>query len=219
MYFNYKEIGNKLGLTNFLYDKKKLLRVAIITLLILATLFLFFFQTGNKREQMTVSGAKKSTTEQTSAIADKDIIVVDVAGAVKKPSVIELSDDSRVEDAINAAGGLADDADITQINRAAVVADGEKIFIPTEASSSEAKSDSGTSTKTTQSSGETKSVVNINTADSNELQNVPGIGPATAEKILQFRSENGLFRKLEDLKKVSGIGDKTYEKMKPYIGI
>jgi len=219
MDFSYRKAVEKLGMVRLLEDKKKLMRVVIITLLILATLFLFFFQTGQKSEQISVLNEKTQTEEEKSSISDKAVIIVDVAGEVKKPSVIELPEESRVEDAIEAAGGLTDNADITQVNRAAVVSDGEKIFIPKRDSSTASKSTTTSGSQAKQTTGGTTTVININSANSTELQNVPGIGPATAEKILQYRSENGLFRKLEDLKKVSGIGDKTYEKMKPYIGI
>jgi len=152
-----------------------------------------------------------------------DMIIVDVAGEVENPSVIELPAESRINDAIQAAGGLTNQADISQINRAAILSDGEKIFIPTKpnpSAGSSSPNNEGNSPNVSNSGGSTEnSLININYASAVELQEVPGIGPVTSDKIIQYRTDHGLFRKLEEIKKVSGIGDKTYAKMKPYICI
>ena len=204
-------------------NKQKVIRVAIISMLILAALFLFIFRTGNQDETDIV---KQSETEKQSSVqtdTSVETIIVDVSGEVVNPAVIELPPDSRINDAILAAGGLTQNADITQINRAAMLADGEKIFIPTlqkinsTTDSTPGPGNDPTASVSSGSAGNTK--ININNASATQLQEVPGIGPATANKIIVFRSAYGLFRKLEDLKKVSGIGDKTFEKMKPYICI
>ena len=206
-----------------LKNKQKVTRVAIIAVLIVATLFLFLFRTGNQNEKEMM---KKNNPDSQSTLQNEasiDVIVVDVAGEVKTPSVIELPVESRINDAIKATGGLTKDADISQINRAAVLSDGEKVFIPTKAASTTggSKNSNGAGNQGSVvgkgSAGETK--ININSATTTELQEVPGIGPVTADKIIRYRTDNGLFRKLEDLKKVSGIGDKTFAKMKPYICI
>ena len=210
-----------------LENKQKILRVAIIALLILATLFLFLFRTGNQNDKEMI---KQSETDSQTVQTEEstDVIVVDVSGEVKTPSVIELPPDSRINDAIRAAGGLTKNADITQINRAAVISDGEKIFIPTkqneqsEDGSNLSETSGQNSTGMTGNTGEQGTgtgQININNASSTKLQEVPGIGPVTADKIIQYRTANGLFRKLEDIMKVSGIGDKTFAKMKPYICI
>jgi competence protein ComEA len=206
-----------------LENKQKIVRVAIITLLILAALFLFFFRTGNQndKEMMNSDENKIQTSEKTDIATD--IIIVDVAGEVKNPAVIELPVESRINDAILAAGGLTNQADISQINRAAILSDGEKIFIPTKQISSVvdvAPTNEGTiSHGTTDNSNYGNKMVNINYASASELQEIPGVGPVTAEKIILYRQDHGLFRKIDEIKKVSGIGDKTYIKMKPYICI
>lgn len=146
-------------------------------------------------------------------VADK--VIVDVGGAVKNPTVVELEDGSRVEDAIEAAGGLTDDANLTEINRAAFINDGDKIYIP-------GKSDTpGTVMVTPEGSGSVSSdgKVNINTSDSEQLQSLTGVGPATADKIIEYRESNGRFTSPQDITKVSGIGDKTYEKLKDSIRV
>ena len=207
---------------SLLENNQKYLKAAIIGLLILAALFMFFFRTGEKQDQIPTS--KSDSTVEDGIVSDTstETIIVDVSGEVKTPSVIELPLDSRINDAIEAAGGLTKNADISQINRAAMLSDGEKVFIPTKMISNDPSGGSGQDsnqrTDDTQNTG-SNAKVNINNASSEQLQEVPGIGPVTANKIILFRTQNGLFRKLEDIKKVSGIGDKTFEKMKPYICI
>ena len=142
-------------------------------------------------------------------------IIVDVGGAVKVPQVVELAPDSRVADAVAAAGGLLETADTAGINQAAFLTDGEKVYIPEKGE--ELSGLEGISGLEQASSGESK--VNINTATSEELQTLNGVGPATAEKILDYRTSNGSFKTIEDLKNVDGIGDKTFEKLKEHIKV
>jgi competence protein ComEA len=164
-------------------------------------------------------------------------IFVDVYGAVMAPSVYELPSGSRVHDAIEIAGGLTDKADIRYINRAAALNDGDRVYVPTEAEIKEgdplpasagiimpgaSAGDQGAATAVTPGGGQGAGaaqvrLININTADTVALQALNGVGPSTAQKIIDYREANGPFAKTEDLKKVSGIGDNTYEKMKDYI--
>lgn len=160
-------------------------------------------------------------TRETIAVTEESRakVYVDIGGEVRNPMVAELEEGSRVEDAIAAAGGLTENADISQINRAAFIEDGEKIFIPpagdiTDRISEDGDED-GVSSRDTSSDGR----ININTADSQGLQQLAGVGPATAEKIIAYRKENGPFKSAEELKNVSGIGDKTFDKLKDMIRI
>ena len=137
-------------------------------------------------------------------------VVVDVSGAVMDPTVVTLPEGSRVYEAIEAAGGLADDADLSALNRASVLEDGEKVYVPT------VSQDSGGGSGETSSSQES-TLVNINIADVDELDTLPGIGPATAQAIVDERTANGRFASTEDLMRVSGIGEKKFEKLAPLI--
>ena len=164
----------------------------------------------NRTEGEEVTADNQSiVSEETVA----DTVYVDIGGEVKSPKVVELNDGSRVEDAIEAAGGLTDKADIRDINRAAFVNDGDKIYIPSVDSEDAAGGGSAGMAAVQNSTGK----VNINTADSEELQTITGVGPVTAEKIISYRESNGRFSRIEDIKNVSGIGDKTFEKMKDSI--
>ena len=138
---------------------------------------------------------------------------MDIGGQVKNPGVYTVKEGTRVFEVIEKAGGLTEDAFIEQINQAEAVTDGQKIVIPSSEDAQQSLMPQTASGK--DSSG----LVNINSADSETLQEIPGVGPATAEKIIAYRTENGRFSSIEDLKNVSGIGDKTFEKMKDKITV
>ncbi len=152
-------------------------------------------------------------------------VVVHVAGAVRAPGVYTLPAGSRSVDALRAAGGPAPDADQDALNLAALVADGDQIVVPrrqrpepSAASDSPAASGSSRSpTKKLEDPGEGS--VNINTASADELQRLPGIGPAMAARILTYRKEIGRFTSVEQLLDVSGIGEKKLAQMKPFVRI
>jgi competence protein ComEA len=137
------------------------------------------------------------------------VITVDVVGAVHNPGVYELSEDSRVQDAIHAAGGLTPEADESTINRAALLEDGMRLFISMTPA---APDDTDTPPVDLE-----EALVNINTADAYTLQRLPGIGSVTAEKIIEYRSSHGLFTRVEDLQNIEGIGSGTLEKIKALV--
>lgn len=170
--------------------------------------------TASEKAAGSENGNGKSSSENSSA----DRLIIDVSGAVKSPAVIELKQGDRVQDAIEAAGGLKKNADISNINRAAHVKDGDKINIPEKNKGSGAYAgviSAGNAANDLKSD----SLVNINTATEAELQTLTGVGPAIASKIINYREQSGGFHTKEDIKKVSGIGDKTYEKLKDNITV
>ena len=171
-------------------------------------------------------------------------IIVHIDGCVSKPGVIELKENSRISDAIEKAGGTTKDADISEINLAFLLEDGMKVYIPSHNDKKEENSmednykdinsyvtsDSGVqsiesniNTKSSSNSNKSNSKkssnakVNINTATQSELENLPGIGEATALKVINYRNENGKFSAIEDIKNVKGIGDSKFEKIKDLI--
>lgn len=193
-----------------LTNKDKIIKAAAIIILVVAAFFVFILGGGSKEEEMIIESSE--STAEALEPTEKDLIMVDICGAVNEPKVAELPQESRVADAIDAAGGLTENADITQINQAAFITDGEKIYIPEVGEDVTGIAlDGGTS----MSSGK----VDINTATSEELQTLNGVGPATAEKILQYRSDVGYFKSIDEIKNVSGIGDKTFENLKEYIKV
>jgi competence protein ComEA len=140
-------------------------------------------------------------------------VMIDVGGEVINPGVYELNEGDRINDALVAAGGLSAKADRDwvekNLNKAEKVIDGQKIYIPNKVESEKLKVESkevlGTSTS---------NLVRLNTATVEQLDTLSGIGPAFAQRIIDYRTENGGFKNIEELKLVSGIGDKLFEKIK-----
>ena len=147
------------------------------------------------------------------APTDKPVIVY-ITGAVPRPGVYALPKDARVQDAISAAGGFLAEADKSQINLAAVLEDGEKFDIPYVEGASPVL---GTPVPSVVAS--TTELVNINTASASDLDALPGIGPTTAQKIIDYREANGPFLSTQDIINVSGIGPGTYERIKDLITV
>lgn len=143
-------------------------------------------------------------------------VYVDVDGAVVRPGVYRLKDGARVSQAIDAAGGLTTEADVTGLNRASKVTDGQKIYVPTvgEQQAAAAVDGAESGSATTSGAGSSSGLVNINTASAAELQTLSGIGPSMAQSIIDERSKNGPFASVDDLMRVSGIGEKKLAKIK-----
>lgn len=141
---------------------------------------------------------------------------VDVDGAVVRPGVYRLKDGARVSQAIDAAGGLTAEADVTGLNRASKITDGQKIYVPTvgEQQAAAAVDGAESGAATTPGAGSSSGLVNINTASAAELQTLSGIGPSMAQSIIDERSKNGPFASVDDLMRVSGIGEKKLAKIK-----
>lgn len=146
-------------------------------------------------------------------------VYVDVDGAVASPGVYRLKDGARVSQAIDAAGGLTTGADVTGLNRASKVTDGQKIYVPTVGEQQTATvtggADGGASAAS--GAGASSGLVNINTASAAELQTLSGIGPSMAQSIIDERTQNGAFASVDDLMRVSGIGEKKLAKIKDCI--
>ncbi len=162
------------------------------------------------------SSASKASPSPDSS-AESLVLVVDVSGAVVNPGVYDLKEGARVDDAIQAAGGLAEDADTSALNRASLLSDGMKITVPRQGEVVPEASSGAEGAPASPASSAAKSLVNINTASAEELQTLNGVGPSTAEAIIAEREENGLFATTEDLMRVSGIGEKKFAKIKDAI--
>ena len=168
--------------------------------------------------QAEVAGVSKdSSTEKEvkEEPVEQDIITVDVKGAVKSPGIYDLPVGSRVNDAVQKAGGLTEQADSKELNLAQKVSDEALVYVPTkgeESASQQAGSGAPSST-----SKEKK--LNLNKASLEELKQVKGLGGKRAQDIIDHREANGKFKSIDELKKVSGIGAKTIEKLKDYVTV
>ena len=141
-------------------------------------------------------------------------VLVHVDGAVESPGVYQIHAESpRVNDAIEAAGGLREDADTAALNLAAPVTDGSKVHVTAAGEASAPEGPSGAEDATPSASG----LVNINSAGVDELKGLSGVGEATAKSIVEDRGKNGPFSSPEDLMRVSGIGEKKFEKVRDQI--
>ncbi|MFY3791002.1 helix-hairpin-helix domain-containing protein [Ureibacillus sp. MALMAid1270] len=148
-----------------------------------------------------------------------DNVIVDIKGAVKYPGVYELTSEDRIIDVIELAGGYTNEADSKFINHAQKLQDEMVIYIPIVGEVIEDHPIEPIITTTTSSESSLNSLVNINTATEAELTTLPGIGPSKAQAIISYRDEFGRFQTVDELKNVSGIGDKTIEKLKEFITI
>ena len=158
------------------------------------------------------------------------MMAIHVTGEVKNPGVVKVKQGSRIEDIIEAAGGLTENADITNVNLAFEVEDGMKIRIPSNDEGNENEgniiehyitqdSGKGVIVSEDKSSENLSLVININTANETELEQLPGIGASIAGRIIDYRNKNGKFKAIEDIKNVTGIGETKFEKIKDFIKV
>ncbi|NQI70656.1 ComEA family DNA-binding protein [Streptococcus suis] len=171
-------------------------------------------QTSSSQEQVDEVSADGNTEES----KEQSQLVVDVKGAVEKPGLYTLEVGSRVNDAVEAAGGLTSQADPKSVNLAQKLSDEAVVYV---ASKNENISVVASTTASSAMSQEEKntSLVNLNTATEADLQTISGIGAKRAADIIAYREANGGFKSVDDLNNVSGIGDKTMESIRPYVTV
>lgn len=202
---------------------KQILIICGLILTIIAGIIIYFFQ--NKQEDYTyleiTNEEEKINTEEENIQEKDETIVVHITGEVVNQGIVNVKKGSRIIDAIEAAGGATQNADLTKINLAYVIEDGVKIYVPNINESEEEEWISEDSGENIISSGNTKKeeklMVNINTAKVEDLVKLPGIGESIATRIISYRTENGKFNMIDDIKNVSGIGDSKFNNIKNYI--
>ena len=213
-------------------NKKYIIFIAIIIVCIIGIYYLFIKEKDYIKYDSELSVLNKienNTNKEESKNKDiKEKITIYITGAIKNQGVYELEEKSRIVDCIEKAGGLTEDADLKNINLAYVIEDGMKIYIPKNSDNNEVKDDTNLyvykeKNNTINSDNinlETQNnKIDINTASQTELETLPGIGPSTATKIINYRKENGKFNNIEDIKNINGIGDSKYEQIKNLIKI
>ena len=145
-------------------------------------------------------------------------IIIHITGEVEEGGIIELEKGARISDAIEEAGGITEEADLSNVNLAYSLSDGQKIKIPNINEKNEeaiVEEKAGDNIIIEENKEEEK--ININKATQTEIETLPGIGPSTALKIINYRNEHGKFKNVEDIKNVPGIGDTKFENIKEYI--
>lgn len=172
-------------------------------------------ETNLQAEVAAVSKDSSTEKEVKEEPVEQDLITVDVKGAVKSPGIYDLPVGSRVNDAVQKAGGLTEQADSKSLNLAQKVSDEALVYIPTKGEESASQqAGSGTASSTSKDKK-----VNLNKASLEELKQVKGLGGKRAQDIIDHRETNGKFKSVDELKKVSGIGAKTIEKLKDYVTV
>ena len=148
-------------------------------------------------------------------------IIVHITGEVNKPGIVILNKNSRIADAINKAGGATKEADLNQINLAYILEDGQKIYIPNknEKIDEDEYITEGNGNNIGNNNSKEGEKVNINEAMQTELEELPGIGPSLASRIIEYREQNGDFKKIEELQNVKGIGDAKYNDIKDKVTV
>ncbi len=215
----------------FIKDKKVIGLCAFIIIIFFISLFTYgktknkvfkdeymkniFVETENVNE--SIDNSEKVLDDNTPALQqsveiNKETIVVEIKGEVIKPDVYTLKEGSIIKDLIDMAGGLTEEADISNINRAQQLKNHELIII-----SNINNKDKSQDTAIVSVSIEDDGLISINTATESKLKEIPGIGEVKAKAIIEYREANGGFKALDEMKNIDGIGEKTFEKMKDKI--
>lgn len=198
---------------------RKIISSIIIVIFLLSALIYNLLYMNNKKNDIIEEIEENEYIE----VIEEEIktIFVDVGGEVISPGLYELPENSRINDAISIAGGVTSDADLTTVNLAYILSDAMKIIIPkkeikkTVTNTVKKQSPQVVTTNiTVNENEENNGMVNINTATFDELKKLTGIGDSTAQKIIDYRNENGAFKSKEDIKNVSGIGESKYNSIK-----
>ena len=207
---------------DILNKKQKIIIIGVATFMVLFIGFYIINKTNNS-EYIELETQENKLIEDNTSISEEpsekeEKIIIHVTGAVKKQGIVEVENGARISDVIDATGGITNEADLNKINLAYEVEDGQKIYVP--------NINDGTNTESiTKEAGENileennskANKVNINTASQAELETLSGIGPSTALKIINYREENGDFKKIDDIKNVPGIGESKFESLKENI--
>lgn len=203
-------------------DNKQKKIVIIVGIIIIIGILYFIYNGIDKKSTDQIDNNMLSIENNTKENeGSKELVIVHITGAVKTPGIVKLPEGARIEDAIDKAGGLTEDADISDVNLAYVLEDGTKIKIPTISEEKNEEiiinsSGEGIVEKEISNNSENK-IININKANETDLQTLPGIGASLAGRIVEYRNSNGKFNEIEDIKNVSGIGDSKYENIKNLI--
>lgn len=206
---------------DILNKKQKIIIILIATFMLLFIGFYIIKKTSDSQYielQTEQNELIENTITNEKTFTNKGKIIIHVIGEVKNRGIVEVEEGSRISDVIKAAGGTTNKADLSKINLAYIVEDGQKIYVPSindQEITENITKDAGENVLEKDSNNSDK--VNINTASQTELETLNGVGPSTALKVINYREENGKFEKIEDIKNVPGIGDAKFESLKEKI--
>lgn len=201
--------------------------LAALLIVILAFIWLFSIY-GNDPPKNEIKKSQESNNEVEFKLGIKEkenkTIMVDISGEIITPGVVKLPEGSRIIDAITAAGGKTEDADLSKVNLAYILDDGVQLYIPRyneklEKEIVQTEPGVGIIQEGINTTSKKDSKVNINTANKEKLATLPGIGEGTAEKIIEYRSKTGKFKAIDEIKKIPGIGESKFKSLKDKITI
>src|SRR2546421_6637731 len=200
-------------ITNHLrFHPREAAALAVLGLLLLIGAGLAYLRARPAAALAPPSGAVSASASPSAGTAPANTIVVDVVGAVRKPGVYDFAQGARVIDAVRATGGFMPGAEPQAINLARPLVDGEQVVVPKKG---EAPAPAAGGASAQQPGGK----VNINSATESDFENLPGIGPVLAQKIVDYRTQQGPFRSIQDLMKVTGIGQKKFDSLQAYVSV
>ncbi len=201
--------------------------LAALLIVILAFIWLFSIY-GNDSSKNEIKKSQESNNEVEFKLGIKEkenkTIMVDISGEIITPGVVKLQEGSRIIDAITAAGGKTEDADLSKVNLAYILDDGVQLYIPRyneklEKEIVQTEPGVGIIQEGINTTSKKDSKVNINTANKEKLATLPGIGEGAAEKIIEYRSKTGKFKTIDEIKKIPGIGESKFKSLKDKITI
>jgi len=207
----------------FNFSNQEKITIILLLIVIVVGVGIVLYKNINSEDNFVINRASDISENSPAIQIEIPSVIIHIAGAVKNPGVYQLKSTDRIVDAVKIAGGATEEANLDLINLAALLKDGQKIIIPYK-TYSETGEEINTNTynyvsSAYSSSGSTSAKININIANANMLQNLPGIGPVLSERIIEYRNQNGLFGVIDDIKDVSGIAEKKYEGIKDLICI
>lgn len=199
-------------------NKKQKIILIMVVAFILIFIGYYIIKKTNENKYTSLEIIEENETIDNNTEETSNIIIVHITGEVKKQGIIEIEEGARIADIIDKAGGATEEADLSKINLAYQVEDGQKIYIPNknEIQNIEYITDDAGEEVISNDANKTEKI-NINTSSQTELETLSGIGPSTALKIIEYREENGKFKTIEDIKNVPGIGDAKFENIKESI--
>lgn len=198
----------------YLKQNYKIILLALLSSILLVSGYIYWNKTTVEEENVSYSTVVTNTEseEKIEKNESNDVVIVDIKGEINNPGVYELTKEKRIKDAIDAAGGLKENADTSKINLSQKLKDQMMIVIPKIGEQIKQNS-------AEQYNENNKKTVNINTASKEELMTINGIGETKAKAIISYRENKGEFTKIEDITKVNGIGKSTFEKIKENIEV
>ena len=202
--------------------KKQIITGIVFLVLIILIIIIKIIDNNKKNEETFISNVIPNTEAiEKESETEENNIVIHITGAVVNQGIIEIPDGSRIADAIEKAGGLTAEANLKDVNLAYALEDGQKLYIPNLADENveEYVEDGVSGDVVIDSFNTSDDTININKATVEELQDLNGIGEAIATAIVQYRTENGNFNSIEDIKNVPGIGENKFENIKDFIDV